>query len=151
MDQKTQKVETTAVRPGFHDLMMDTASIWARRGTCSRLRVGAVLADRDRILVQGYNGNVSGAQHCQVPHPEGPCETAVHAEENVLYFAANRGIPTRGTTMYVTHAPCYRCARGIVNAGIERVIYKQFYRSSDGIRLLQEAGVSVASIDWYGL
>lgn len=136
-------------RPGFHDLMMETASIWAKRGTCSRLQVGAVLADRDRILVQGYNGNVSGLPHCPDPHPEGPCETAVHAEENILYFAAHRGISTRGTTMYVTHAPCYRCARGIVNAGVSRVIYKDTYRSMDGVSLLREAGVGVASILWY--
>jgi dCMP deaminase len=131
--------------------MMETASIWAQRGTCSRLRVGAVLADRDRILVQGYNGNVAGMQHCPDPHPEGPCETAVHAEENVLYFAANRGIPTQGTTIYVTHAPCYRCARGIVNAGVERVIYQNTYRTMDGVRLLREAGVTVNGIEWYGV
>lgn len=135
------------MRPSFHELLMETASIWARRGTCPRLRVGAVLADNDRILVQGYNGNVAGMQHCPDPHPEGPCETAVHAEENVLYFAANRGISTSDTWLYVTHAPCYRCARGIVNAGIEVVVYRDEYRSMDGVKLLRQANVSVMQID----
>lgn len=135
-------------RPGFHELMMETASIWSKRGTCSRLRVGAVLADRNRILVQGYNGTVSGMPHCPDPHPEGPCEAAVHAEENVLYFAADRGIITRGTTLYVTHAPCFRCSRGLVNSGVETVIYRESYRSLDGVKLLRDAGVRVTNLAW---
>lgn len=139
------------MRPSFHELMMETALIWSRRGTCSRLRVGAVLADRNRILAQGYNGNVSGMNHCPDPHLDGPCETAVHAEENVLYFAADRGIATRGTTLYVTHSPCFRCSRGLVNAGIVQVIYGEPYRSLDGVKLLRDAGVKVASISWYGV
>src|SRR5690606_18473928 len=80
-------VDPETPRPGFHQLMMRTARLWAERSTCSRLQVGAVLAREDRIIAVGYNGAVSGQPHC-VHEDDSPCEVSVHAEENVLYFAA---------------------------------------------------------------
>lgn len=121
---------------------METAALWARRGTCSRLQVGAVLSRNGRIIATGYNGNASGLDHCN--HTEdSPCETAVHAEENVLYFAARHGLSTEGSTLYVTHNPCYRCARGLVNAGVRDVVFSQMYRDASGLHLLVESGVFV--------
>ena len=123
-------------------MLMDTADLWSKRGTCSRLQVGAVLSRDGRIIATGYNGNVAGQAHCD--HRDGsPCETAVHAEENCLYFAARHGLNTDGSTLYVTHNPCYRCARGLVNAGVVRVVYRYKYRSAEGIQLLVDSGVAV--------
>lgn len=129
-------------RPGEYEVLMETAELWSKRSTCSRLQVGAVLSLRGRILATGYNGNVSGLDHCQHTDEE-PCETAVHAEENVLYFAARHGIPTYGTDLTVTHAPCYRCSRGLVNAGVFRVFFRSPYRDDSGIGLLDKAGLDV--------
>lgn len=123
-------------------ILMETACLWSRRGTCSRLHVGAVLSRNGRIIATGYNGNVSGADHC-VHEKDAPCETAVHAEENVLYFAARHGTTTEGADLYVTHNPCYRCARGVVNAGVARVVFLFKYRDTSGLRLLVDSGVEV--------
>lgn len=137
------------VRPSFGQLLMETAELWSQRGTCSRLRVGAVLARENRILTQGFNGAPAGMEHCGDPHPEGPCQVSAHAEENVLFFAAKYGIPTRGADLWVTHAPCSVCSRGIVNSGISRVSFKHRYRDMSGVALLQKAGVEV--IDFVSL
>lgn len=139
-----------------HRILMETACLWSKRGTCSRLRVGAVLSRNGRIIATGYNGNVSGADHCEHTTND-PCETAVHAEENVLYFAARHGTKTEGSDLYVTHNPCYRCARGLVNAGIARVVYLNEYRDTSGVQLLVDSGIRVFRdegdmlVDWENL
>lgn len=138
MDQATP-------RPSFPELMMETAWLWSTRGTCSRLQVGAVLERDNRIVSIGYNGTPSGMEHCLHIDDE-PCVFANHAEENVLFFAAKYGIATDGTTLYVTAAPCYRCSRGIINAGVRRVVFGSEYRDSSGLDLLRSASISAVKL-----
>lgn len=128
-------------RPSHDEILMKTARLWAGRSTCSRLNVGTVLARDTRILAQGYNGAPSGMDHCPDPHPKGPCSLAVHAEVNVIAWAARQGLSTQGSTMFTTHWPCLACAQLIVNAGIVGVFYDRAYRDDSGVHLLIEAGV----------
>jgi deoxycytidylate deaminase len=55
---------------------------------------------------------------------------AVHAELAAIVDAARRGVPIKGTTLYVTTFPCHHCARHIVGAGIRRVVYIYPYPKS---------------------
>lgn len=128
-------------RPSNASVLMETARLWSSRSTCSRLSVGAVLARDTRILAQGYNGAPSGLDHCPEPHPEGPCTRAVHAEANVIAWAARQGLSTQGSTMYLTHWPCLECAKLIINAGVESVFFDEDYRSFSGVALLIESGI----------
>lgn len=125
--------------------MMDTARLWSTRGTCSRLQVGAVLARDDRIVALGYNGAPKGQVHC-LHLDNSPCLVSSHAEENVIHFAARHGLPTLGTEMYVTHAPCGACSRGIINAGVVTVYYGDEYRDSRGLDFLRTAGVALRKL-----
>jgi len=131
-------------RMGRDEYLMRIASVVALRGTCSRARVGAVLAREGRVVSTGYNGSPSGTAHCEdegcVSNGEGRCIRTVHAELNCICFAAKHGIGTEGTTLYVTHAPCLDCAKAIINAGIKEVLYLKEY-TPNGLRLLKEAQV----------
>lgn len=51
--------------PSRDQALMETARVWAKRGTCSRLKVGAIFSIDGRILVQGYNGAPAGLPHCE--------------------------------------------------------------------------------------
>lgn len=135
-------MDSEATRPSFESLMMDTARLWSQRGTCSRLQVGAVLARDNRIISIGYNGAPSGNVHCLHVNDD-PCAVSVHAEENVIQFAARHGLRVEGATMFITHAPCYVCARGMVNAGVAEVCYGEEYRDTRGLDLLRFSGVSL--------
>ena len=125
---------------------MQMAEVVADAGTCSRLKVGALLVYARRIISTGYNGAPSGMPHCvhdgRVPQ-EGTCEISVHAEANAVAFAARYGIATEGSTMYVTDSPCLNCARLIINAGVKEVIYGREYRDARGVGELALAGVEV--------
>lgn len=132
----------------FARIHMDTASDWASFGTCQRLRVGAVLALDERTVATGYNGAPKGLPHCTHDlsgplDPEDRCKNAVHAEGNVIAFAAKYGRSTDGTTLYITHAPCYSCSGLLISAGIVRVVFKEYYRSVEGLVMLEKAGIEV--------
>jgi dCMP deaminase len=130
------------VRPTIDEAMLNTAWVWAMRSTCTRLAVGAVLARDDRVLSTGYNGAPTGLDHC-VHEDEEPCSITVHAEANALLFAGRHGASTLGTTMYCTHAPCLGCSGLLLNAGVARVVYQEWYRSDLGLERLSLAGVKV--------
>lgn len=127
---------------------MKIAEITAERSTCSRLKVGAVLAHDSRVISTGYNGPPSGMPHCQHDLESGePCHDAVHAETNALIFAGRYGVPTVGTSLYVTHMPCISCSQLIITAGVKKVYYRNSYRLVDGVELLFRGGVSVGKLE----
>lgn len=129
-------------RPSIDKTLMDSAYLWADRGTCSRLQVGCVITKNGRILVSGYNGTPSGLPHCvHLISDSGGCTLAEHAERNAVAFAARHGIALDGSTLYTTHSPCLACSMSIVNSGIHEVVYDHEYRIMDGLDLLRDANV----------
>jgi cytidine deaminase len=55
---------------------------------------------------------------------------SLHAEMSALLDAARRGISVGGATLHSTTFPCHNCARHIIGAGIERVIFIESYTKS---------------------
>ena len=88
---------------------------------------GAILVDEGQgraiPLVTGYNAHLPGWGDKE-EHHERPLKYSLteHAERAVLYRAAYHGVCTRGLTMVANWIVCPDCARGIVLAGIKRVI-----------------------------
>lgn len=132
------------MRPTMSMVLLKTAYTISERGTCSRRKVGCVLADdRGTIVSWAYNGALSGFPHCE-PHSDyQPCETSEHAERNAIYWCARNGIRTDRLNAYCTDAPCHGCARALVQAGIKRLTYSREYRASDGLTLLHAARIEV--------
>lgn len=125
----------------FRELVLSIA----KRSTCTRKSVGAVIVKDGRVLSMGYNGSPSGMPHCIdegcLLGPEGGCIRTQHAEANAIAWAAREGISLMGATLWVTDSPCLSCAKLIVNAGIVEVVYLQRYRDESGIRLLNDARI----------
>jgi dCMP deaminase len=71
------------------------------------------------------------------------CIRTLHAEQNAIIIAALHGVSTRGASIYVTHQPCFLCAKMIINAGIVKIIYGQAYPDDRSRKFLQEAGVAL--------
>lgn len=130
-----------------NDAYMQTAKTFARLSKAKRLKVGSVLVDDGRVISCGYNGCVSGGSNeCEfevggelITKPE-----VIHAEANVILFAAKRGIPTDGCDLYTTHSPCYECSKMIAQSGIRSVYYEEDYRDDTGIRFLRNNGINVS-------
>lgn len=129
-------------RPTREEWLFNIAEAVARRGTCSRLQVGAIAVRGGQLLAAGYNGAPRGMPHC-VHTDDSPCTRAVHAEVNVIASAARYGTSLRRAELYVTHSPCPSCAALLINAGISRVHYIEAFRDLDGLDLLNLAGIVV--------
>ena len=125
------------------ELLGNIAKLVAKRSTCQRASVGAVLARDGRIISIGYNGAPAGLPHCDHKPDDPPCTRTVHAEANAIAFAAKNGVKTDGTTMYCTYSPCIDCAKLMINAGIIRVVFWELYRDDTPLLLLEDAGVKV--------
>jgi len=133
---------------------MDIARLVARRSTCLRRKVGAVMVKEKNILATGYNGTPSGITHCaetgclreQLKVPSGErhelCR-GLHAEQNAIIQAARHGVNISGATLYCTNSPCIICTKMLINAGIREVIYLDGYPDMLSMDMLREAGIEV--------
>lgn len=131
-------------RPSWDAYFMHITFQVARRSTCPRATVGAVLVRDKRILTTGYNGAPTGLPHCTEAGclmVNGHCVRTLHAEQNAIIQGALHGVDVSGSTLYVTHQPCLVCAKMIINAGIRRVVYAGHYPDEIARGFLHEAGV----------
>ncbi len=141
-------------RPPWDVYFMDITRLVAKRSTCLRRSVGAVIVKNRRILSTGYNGAPTGIRHCaevgcireekNIPSGERHelCR-GIHAEQNAIIQAALHGVPIRGADLYCTTLPCSICAKMIINAGITQIFYRTGYADAMSGEMLREAGVPV--------
>lgn len=118
----------------WNDYFMSIAQVVAERSTCNRLKVGAVVVNGKRLLSTGYNGSLSGAVHCSEGGHDidgSHCVRTVHAEANAILWAARFGVAIGGSTIYITHAPCFPCFKHIAGAGIVKICYGEIYKTLD--------------------
>jgi dCMP deaminase len=142
-------------RPGWHFYFMDMAHLVAKRATCDRKHVGAVIVRNKMAVSTGYNGSPRGLPHCDdVGHElvnmngRDSCIRTVHAEANAIAQAARSGAAIEGASIYTTASPCYDCMKLIINAGITEVVCGEFYQSrygqsGDMAALAERAGVKL--------
>ncbi len=134
------------MRPGWDEYFMEVARTVATRATCPRASVGAVVVREHRILTTGYNGAPRNVAHCTEAGCEmvgGHCVRSTHAEANAVVQGALHGVGLAGSTAYCTHQPCVNCAKLLVSAGIEKIVYGAPYADPFAGRLLAEAGVAL--------
>ncbi len=125
---------------------LEMAQIWATNSYCIRRQVGALIVKEKMIISDGYNGTPSGFENvCE--DEEGKTKPYVlHAEANAITKVAKSSNSSNGATLYVTASPCVECAKLIIQAGIKRVVFIEKYHNTDGLALLERAGVIVDQI-----
>jgi dCMP deaminase len=141
-------------RPTLDEYFMEIAEVVAKRSTCLRNNVGAVIVRDKRILSTGYNGAPRDMEHCleigcirdQQNIASGTrhelCR-AVHAEQNAIIQSALHGVSVEGATLYCTHQPCILCAKMIINSKIKRVVYSNKYPDDEAINFFKKARVEI--------
>ena len=144
MDDKTNK---ELKQRNLDTRYMRMATIWAENSYCKRRQVGALLVKDKMIISDGYNGTPSGFDNNCEDENNSSFPYVLHAEANAITKVAKSGNSSDGATLYVTSSPCVECAKLIIQAGIKRVVYCDEYRNTDGIELLQRAGIPVERIE----
>jgi len=152
MDRKKTKK-----RPSWDEYFLEVACLVAKRATCLRRSVGAVLVKDKRILATGYNGSPKGMAHCldtgclreKLKVPSGQRQElcrGLHAEQNVLIQSALYGISSENSTLYVTNQPCVICAKMIINAGIREIVISDGYPDALAKKFLKEAKIKIRTV-----
>ena len=129
-----------------HNYYLDIAETVLERGTCLRRNYGAIIVNNDEIISTGYTGSPRRRKNCidigncrrvMLNIPRGQryelCRS-VHAEANAIISAARSDM--LGAVMYIVGkeadsgeyiknaSSCAMCKRLIINAGIDRVVYR---------------------------
>jgi len=146
--------ETIQNRPSWDEYFINIMEMVGARGTCDRGKSGCVIVKNKRIISTGYVGAPAGCKHCDelghemhtVIKEDGTesrhCIRTSHAEENAIVQAARIGVSTEGSTLYCKMAPCYTCAKMIINSGVVRVVaLKDYHASKRSKEIFAEAGV----------
>jgi dCMP deaminase len=141
-------------RLSWDEYFMEITKLIARRSTCIRRQVGALLVRDRQILASGYNGAPSGLPHCEevgcvrdtqgVPSGERHelCR-GLHAEQNAIIQAANHGVSLKGSTLYSTTHPCIICTKMIINAGVQSIVYGEGYADELASDMIKQAGIAL--------
>ena len=130
------------------------AQIWAELSTAVRKKVGCLIVKNGTIISDGYNGTPSGFDNnCEFPPTRGVGDTlytkpeVLHAESNAITKLAKSTQSSDGATMYITISPCVDCSKLIIQSGIKKVFYKEFYRNDEGIKLLKKANIDITQLN----
>lgn len=152
-----KKKNVTHQRPSWDEYFLEMSKLVAKRSTCLRRSVGAVLVKDKRILATGYNGAPRGLKHCidmgcmrqKLKIPSGErhelCR-ALHAEQNALIQASLYGISVAGSTLYATNQPCVICAKMLINAGIKEIVIADGYPDKMAADFLKHAKIKIRKI-----
>ena len=127
----------------FDQRYLEMARIWAKNSYCQRRQVGALVVKNNMIISDGYNGTPSGFENVCEDDNGITKPYVLHAEANAITKLARSNNNSEGATIYITASPCIECAKLIIQAGIKRVVYGEKYRLTDGIELLERAGIEV--------
>lgn len=147
-------------------MYMDIAATVAAQSYAQRLKVGSVAVKDNRIISIGYNGTPPNTDNtCEetyldieyIPTESGDMylksfkqrtkKEVIHAEMNLIYKLARDGESGSGADLFITHAPCFECAKAILSVGFKKVWFRNQYRSEEGIQLLKNNGIDVEKVD----
>lgn len=129
------------MKKNYNKMFMDIALLTANQSNCVKYKVGCVVVLNDRVILQGYNGTVKGFINCSekfkgldinLPenrklHSEWSNAFEVHAEMNVITYAAKKGIQLNNTKVYITHKPCNNCLKHLISSGVNNIVYLNDY------------------------
>lgn len=132
----------------YLEAFMDMTLRFAQTSEAKRLKVGACLIKNGNPICFGTNGTPPG-------WPSNVCEDengntlpeVLHAEVQCLNKLRKINETSIGATLLITHSPCIRCCREIVDAGIQQVFYKYEYRDLTGVQYLRDNGVIVEQME----
>ena len=146
------------MRPDWDLYFLEITNVVKKRSTCLRRQVGALIVKDNHILATGYNGVPSKITHCsetgclreQLNVPSGErhelCR-GLHAEQNAIIQAAHHGTSIKDSTLYTNTKPCSICTKMIVNAGIKRIVYEEYYKDKLADDILSETDIILFNIN----
>jgi dCMP deaminase len=126
------------------------AHIWASLSKAKRKKVGCLIVKDGAIISDGYNGTPKGFDNsCEfykddllVTKPE-----VLHAESNAITKLAKSTQSSDGATMYTTLSPCLECSKLIIQSGISKLVYSEYYNNKEGLDLILKSNIDIKNYE----
>ncbi len=130
----------------------------AEKSKCPRTKVGCILVKNNNILAVAHNSEVLDLGRCSKNDciriaknvPSGMnveiCR-GIHAEQKLIINCSLCGINPSGGTIYITHSPCYICAKMLLEIGIVQLYYSIDYPDIGFKRLFDEIGLKYNKLE----
>jgi dCMP deaminase len=131
----------------YHRAYLRMALSWSELSHCERKKVGALIVKDEMIISDGYNGTPGGFENCCEDDEGNTHWYVLHAEANAILKVAKSTNNCKGATLYLTLSPCKDCSKLVLQAGISRVVFKDAYKDTEGIKFLQSSGVEIIQIE----
>ena len=133
-------------RPNWDEYFKEIVQVTSKRSPCTRLQVGCLLVNNNRIISQGYNGFLPGYPHESIVRDNHE-QATIHAEQNAICDCAKRGVSCENSIAYITHYPCLICCRLLIASGIKEVFYIDDYKNSDiSTKLFGLSGIPISKM-----
>lgn len=123
------------------------AKIWSENSRAKRLKVAAIIVKDNIIISDGYNGTPKGFENECEDENGNTKPYVLHAEANAITKVARTTSSCDGATLYTLVSPCMECSKLIIQSGIVRVVFSEYYRNDDGLDLLSRAGIKIDYIN----
>ena len=134
-------------RPTWKEYFKDIVILTSKRSPCKRLQVGCLLVNNNRIISQGYNRYLPGAEHKQIIRNNHEVAT-IHAEQNSITDCAKRGVSCKDSIAYITHYPCLNCVKLLSASGIKEIYYIEDYNNDELVKYFAEQGnIKIIKLD----
>lgn len=142
-------------KPKYHNLYWAMAYTAAQQSVATRHKVGAVVVTTTGMISVGWNGMPAGMDNdCEsgpvVIDHEAAClrrktnPEVIHAERNAIDKMTRQGVPTDGSILFVTRAPCLECAKALHGLGLKTIYFQEPHDDMRGVKLLTDCGITVA-------
>lgn len=131
---------------------------YAKRSNHPSTHNAALLVKKDKIILKGVNILPPGVK-VKKERFTGDNKHIYpnHAERDLVYKAARKGIKTKGLTMVMAWLPCIPCANAVISAGIKKlIIHKQMVEKTregwveelkNAVQIMKEAGIKIIAYD----
>jgi len=138
--------------------LLGTCYAYAKNSKHPSTHNAALLIKNGNIILKGVNNLPQGVKEIKERfrgynkhiYPN-------HAERDVVYKAARKGIATKGLMMVMPWLPCIPCANAVISAGIKKlIIHKQMVEKTrkgwqkelkNAAQIMNEAGIKILAYD----
>ena len=126
----------------------------AAQSVATRHKIGAIVVTPTGMISVGWNGTPAGMDNnCEshlVEDENNPGKVrwktnpvTLHAERNAIDKMTRQGVPTQGSVLFVSRAPCFECAKALHGLGLKAVFYLEEHDDMSGVEMLQKLGIKV--------
>ena len=126
----------------------------AAQSVATRHKVGAIVVTPTGMISVGWNGTPAGMDNnCEshlVEDENNPGKVrwktnpvTLHAERNAIDKMTRQGVPTQGSILFVSRAPCFECSKALHGLGLKTVYYMEDHDDMRGVDLLRDTSTTV--------